>query len=122
MSYEFSGRRFEYYEKMKALARLVREERGLIGPRVRKSDMRRTYKEEGIKIDLWPYRMKTLRGAYFNDFRGPSVMLAKALPEDPFIFTLGHELKHHLADRELTLLPCSSREAKEPLEIGAEIF
>jgi Zn-dependent peptidase ImmA (M78 family) len=63
-----------------------------------------------------------LRGAYINDDCGATVMLAKGLPEDPTVFTMGHELKHHLADRELSLSYCDASNASNPIEIGAEIF
>jgi len=111
-----------YYDKMKALAREVRVQYGLTSYRVMKSDMRRIYKAEGITIDLWPHKLKNLRGAYFNDEMGPSVLIAKSLPEDPYIFTLGHELKHHLVDRDLGLSFCHDSNESEPIEIGAEIF
>jgi len=85
---------------MRNLALETRAKYALTSSRVLKSDMRRIYKDQGIHIDLWPYKLKKLRGAYFNDEGGPSVMLAKGLPDDPMIFTMGHELKHHLVDRD----------------------
>jgi len=49
--------------------------------------------------------------------------MAKGLPSDPAVFTLGHELKHHLCDRETAGFQCSfSYGTKDPIEIGAEIF
>jgi len=80
---------------MRSLAREVRQQYGLIAPRVLKSDMRRIYKDQSIRIDLWPHVFKQIRGAYFDDECGPTVMLRAALPQDPMIFTMGHELKHH---------------------------
>ena len=41
-------------------------------------------------------------------------MLAKGLPEDPMVFTMAHELKHHLADRAISVACCSDRNANEP--------
>jgi len=64
---------------------------------VLRSDLRRIYRTEGIRIDLWPYKFKGLRGAYFNDELGPTVLLAKGLPQDPMVFTMAHELKHHVS-------------------------
>src|SRR5262249_29310027 len=93
-------KRSAYYQEMKALARQVRADHGLTTPRVLRSDLRRIYKHHGIRIDLWPHRFKRLRGAYFFDDLGATVMLARGLPADPMVFTMGHELKHHLADRE----------------------
>lgn len=114
--------RSDYYTQMKKLARETREKYGLNSPRVLKSDMRKIYSDQGIRIDLWPYKLRQLRGAYFNDELGPTVMLVKGLPDDPTIFTMGHELKHHLVDRDLPVACCSDRNANQHIEIGAEIF
>jgi Zn-dependent peptidase ImmA (M78 family) len=107
---------------MKLLAREVRSEFGLLTPQVRKSDLRRIYTKHSIKIDLWPHGFKKVRGAYFNDEDGVTVMLDRSLPEDPMIFTMAHELKHHLVDRELSLSYCGANNETEPIEIGAEVF
>ncbi len=114
--------RYTYYEEMKALARRVRQEHGLDGARVLRSDLRRVYRANGIRIDLWPHRFKTLRGAYFDDDLGPTVVLARDLPPEPLIFTMAHELKHHLADRGRPLAYCDVSNQREPVEIGAEVF
>jgi hypothetical protein len=114
--------RTQYYEQLKSLARQVRSERGLTSPRVLRSDMRRIYKFYGIEIDFWPYPLKNLRGAIINDALGASVMLKKDLPDDPLIFTMGHELKHFLTDSQLPSTFCHSKNISEPIEIGAEIF
>lgn len=113
--------RSQYYDQMKESARQVRADYGLTSCRVRKSDLRRIYKAEGVRIDIWPYKLKEVRGAYFRDFLGPTVMVAK-LPNDPFVFTLAHELKHHLFDHGAALAPCGARNESEHVEIGAEIF
>ena len=114
--------RFAYYEQMKALARQIRLEHHLHTARVLRSDLRRLYRAYGIKIDLWPYKFRGLRGAYFDDDLGPTVVLARQLPPEPMIFTMAHELKHHLVDRGLGLSYCDPSNAREPIEIGAEIF
>jgi Zn-dependent peptidase ImmA (M78 family) len=114
--------RYEYYENLKSLARGVREHHGLSGPRVLKSDLRRIYKAEGIQLDYWPYPLKGLRGAYFNDQHGKSVMIAKEMPVDPTVFTMAHELKHHLVDSDLGVIKCMDKTICEPIEIGAEVF
>lgn len=114
--------RFDYYEELKALARSVRAEYGLATPRVLRSDLRRIYKDKNVKIDLRP-GFSNLRGAYFNDDSGTSVVIAKGLPPDPTVFTMAHELKHHLADRESPGFQCSySTDTTDPVEIGAEVF
>src|SRR5579863_10017727 len=114
--------RSEYYAQLKELARATRARFGLTSPRVLRSDLRRIYRAEGIRIDLWPYRLKKLRGAYVNDEFGPTVMLAKGLPQDPMVFTMGHELKHHLTDSRSSLSFCDACNQSDPIEIGAEIF
>ncbi len=114
--------RAQYYDELKALARGVRARFGLKTPRVLRSDLRRIYKAENIRIDLWPYKFRGLRGAYFNDELGATVVLAKGLPEDPMVFTMAHELKHHLADRDLPISYCDASNVSNPIEIGAEIF
>jgi Zn-dependent peptidase ImmA (M78 family) len=114
--------RSEYYESLKALARETRSRFGFTSPRVLRSDLRRIYSAERIRIDLWPYKLRKLRGAYINDDLGPSVMLAKGLPQDPMVFTMGHELKHHLVDSGSSLSYCDACNESDPIEIGAEIF
>ena len=114
--------RSEYYEQMKELARSTRARYGLVTPRVQKSHLRKIYKDQGIHIDLWVPKLREVRGAYFHDELGASVMLAKGLPEDPMVFTMAHELKHHLVDRHLLVAYCSDRNANQHVEIGAEIF
>lgn len=111
-----------YYDEIRALARQVRQEHGLASPRVLRSDLRRVYRAYGIKIDLWPHKFKALRGAYFDDELGPTVMLARHLPPEPLIFTMAHELKHHLVDRGRPISYCDASNQREPIELGAEIF
>src|SRR5262245_57997629 len=107
---------------MKALARQVRAEHGITSPRVLRSDMRRVYKTYEITIDL-RQGFKNLRGAYFNDECGTTVVIAKGLPDDPTVFTMAHELKHHLADRNSPAFQCGYSEGTtDPVEIGAEVF
>lgn len=112
----------DYYEEMKLLAREVRAQHGLTTPRVLRSDMRRIYKFYGIRIDLWPYPLKSLRGAIINDSLGASVMLKKGLPEDPMVFTMAHELKHFLRDGTLSYTYCHAANISKPIEVGAEVF
>jgi Zn-dependent peptidase ImmA (M78 family) len=114
--------RSEYYAQLKELARATRARFGLTSPRVLRSDLRRIYRAEGIRIDLWPHKLRKLRGAYINDELGPTVMLAKGLPQDPMVFTMGHELKHHLTDSGSSLSYCDACNQSDPIEIGAEIY
>lgn len=111
-----------YYEDLKQLAREVRAENGLTSPRVVASDLRRIYAKHEIVIDEWPYRFRNLRGAFINDDLGPTVMLAKGLPQDPMVFTMAHELKHFFRDRDLEISYCDQSNLNKTIEIGAEIF
>jgi Zn-dependent peptidase ImmA (M78 family) len=111
-----------YYNDLKRLARQVREENGLKSPRVLPSDLRRIYFKNGIEIDMWPYRLRNLRGAFMCDDLGTTVMLAKGLPRDPLAFTMAHELKHFYRDRDLGISYCDQSNIHKALEIGAEIF
>jgi Zn-dependent peptidase ImmA (M78 family) len=119
--------RNEYYEELKALARSTRIQFGLSTPHIQLSHLRKIYKHYEIKIDLWPrkgvsktVKLKSLRGAFFCDTYGSSVLINRNLPEAPKIFTLGHELKHYLVDKDLGNIWCGDDNQKE--EIGAEIF
>jgi Zn-dependent peptidase ImmA (M78 family) len=114
-------KRHDYYEELKSLARQVREKYGLRTPRVMRSDLRRIYKALKIKFEKWPLSPR-VRGAYFNDDCGIHIVIAESLPDDPAVFTMAHELKHHLADADSGLSFCSSANEKEPIEIGAEVF
>lgn len=107
---------------MKARARTVRDEHGLVTARVTLADLRAIYKKHGVRIDLWPHFSQRLRGAYFNDRLGPSVAINSRLPNDPRAFTMAHELKHHLEDGADGISFCSSENEKEMIEIGAEVF
>ena len=110
-----------YYDDLKKLALQVRSENNLNTLQVLPSDLRRIYDKNGIQIDIWPYRFRNLRGAFIDDKLGTTVMLAK-LPRDPLVFTMAHELKHFLRDRNLGISFCDQTNANKTLEIGAEIF
>ena len=112
----------KYYEDLKLLARQVRAEHGLTSPRVLPGDLRRIYAHYGIEVDEWPYRFRNLRGAFIDDDLGPTVMIAKGLPQDPMVFTMAHELKHFYRDRHLGVSYCDQSNLGKTLEIGAEIF
>lgn len=121
--------RTHYYEEMKALARQIRLKHGLTTPRVRRSDLRRIYKPYDIQFDLWPLKgapstvkLKSLRGAFFYDECGVTIMVNRFLPDAPAIFTMAHEFKHFLVDRDIGTLWCGDDNQNEEIEIGAEVF
>lgn len=120
---------YEYYEEMKALARKIRTEHGLNTPRVQRSHIRAIYKKYDIQFDLWPVKgapptvkLKSLRGAFFNDEHGVTIMVNRFLPDAPAIFTMGHELKHFLVDCDYKTLWCGDDNVNDKIEIGAEVF
>src|ERR1700693_5841989 len=96
-----------------------------MGLRRRASDDRISAKSIARKAsisDLRPGHVGDLRGAYFNDEYGVDVMVMKELPEDPIIFTMAHELKHHLVDSSLEIRSQWKFEEANPIEVGAEVF
>lgn len=120
--------RSEYYKKMVTLAHEQRALFNISGARITRTEFRKIYKHYGISIDQWPIAglngkaFKKLRGVYFPDLNGvPSVLVAR-LPDEPYIFTLAHELKHHLMDRDSVGAFCLTQVQDEIKEIGAEVF
>lgn len=85
-------------------------------------EMWRIYRIEGIEELYFRHGFRQLRGAYFNDENGVTVLLAGGLPDEPTIFTMAHELKHHLVDSKTRALLCRTDEEAKRMEIGAEVF
>lgn len=114
--------RYDYYQKLKHLARSIRNKYNLDSPRVLPSKIKQILKSEGVDyIDL-SKNLKKARGVYINDEYGVTVLIKKNLPQDPYAFTLAHELKHHLVDAESGSVLCTDGNISEEIEIGAEIF
>jgi Zn-dependent peptidase ImmA (M78 family) len=111
-----------YYYEMRELALEVRARNGIEGSDLSMRDMWRIYCQEGIEKLDFRHGFKDLRGAYFNDDCGVTVMLAGGLPDEPTIFTMAHELKHHLVDSEIGPVVCRTNEETRRIEIGAEVF
>jgi Zn-dependent peptidase ImmA (M78 family) len=111
-----------YYYDMRELALEVRARNKIERPSVSMRDMWRIYRAEGIEQMDFRHGFKDLRGAYFNDDLGVTVMLAGGLPDEPTIFTMAHELKHHLVDSQVGTLLCRSDDQSKRIEIGAEVF
>lgn len=121
----------QYYAEMAALARQKRSEFGVQTHAFGLREMRSIYRQEEIQIDLWPFKLRKLRAAYFISDGESSVMLSKSMPMEPKLFSLAHELKHHFADRNgspgtRALCADDSTEFaydKAPvIEIGAGVF
>jgi len=107
---------------MRELALEVRARRSLEGADLSMRKMWRVYREEGIERLDFRHGFKGLRGAYFNDECGVTVMLAGGLPDEPTIFTMAHELKHHLVDSKVGSVVCRTNDQTRRMEIGAEVF
>lgn len=114
--------RIQYYESLKKLARDVRDEYSLTSARVMPSEIKMILKSKGVKEIVLFHDFKNLRGAYMIEDGLPIVVVKKWLPPDPYAFTLGHELKHHLVDQKFGSLVCTNKNISEEIEIGAEIF
>ncbi len=111
-----------YYYEMRELALEVRARNGIEGSDLSMREMWRIYREEGIERLDFRHGFKDLRGAYFNDDCGVTVMLAGGLPDEPTIFTMAHELKHHLVDSKSASILCRTNEQTRRVEVGAEVF
>ncbi|XDD52212.1 ImmA/IrrE family metallo-endopeptidase [Leptospira sp. WS92.C1] len=114
--------RSEYYESLKKLAIKVRKDHNLASSRILPSDLKQVLKAEGVSEIVLFHDFKNLRGAYLLEDGLPIVVVKKNLPRDPYAFTLGHELKHHLVDQEYGSLVCTNKNISEAIEIGAEVF
>lgn len=122
----------EYYRSLEMLAILKRQEHNIQDKcRMSLSLMRKVYRQEGIKIDTAPKRLKKVRAAYFCADGDYSVFISPSLPPEPKLFSLGHELKHHYVDqdllmnndRHLPMIYCFEvTNDSDRIEIGAEIF
>jgi Zn-dependent peptidase ImmA (M78 family) len=116
--------RHAYYEELKLLARQKRTEHSVDTATLGLREVRRIYKAEGIRIDYYPlpYKIKAL---YMCEHADCSVALQRRLPDEPKLFALIHELKHHYRDREALgagVIHCGDYDANELIEKGAEVF
>lgn len=116
--------RTAYYEELKRLALLKRAEHKVVTSQLGLREVREIYKTEGITVDLRPLS-STIRAVYMCDDDDPSVLVNKKLPEEPRLFAMVHELKHHYCDREAITrgaIRCGDYNANQTIEIGAEVF
>lgn len=116
--------RHAYYEEMKALARVKRERYDVDTSAFGLREVRKIYKAENITIDSWPLPRK-IKAVYMYADNDYSVAVQKNLPNEPKLFALVHELKHHYCDQELIgsgLIHCGDYNRNEIIEIGAEVF
>jgi len=119
---------FQYYEDLKKLARDQRAFFGLKSSRMTITQMRKIYQYHGVSFDLWPFPgierppLKSLRGAYLSLDEGPCVFVSRKLPAPQRIFTMAHELKHHLVDKDTVDSFCYEENVPALIEKGAEVF
>lgn len=116
---------YEYYNELKKSARQLRKKYDITGPKVLPRLLQSILKSEGVvHIQLFSRKdFKGIRGAYqFDTEVGPIVYLGRELLRDQKAFTLAHELKHHLHDRDQTVIYCGDSNVDAKIEIGAEIF
>lgn len=113
-----------YYESLMQLAREKREKYGVSTHAFGLRELRVIYKEEGIRLDQWPLPRK-VKALYMCDEGDCSVAVQPALPYEPKLFALVHELKHHYCDQAALgagVIHCGDYDANELIEKGAEVF
>jgi Zn-dependent peptidase ImmA (M78 family) len=116
--------RSTYYEELKSLARQKRAEYAVETEAFGLRDLRAIYQSEKIKIDYWPLPSK-IKALYMCADNECSVAVQRRLPDEPKLFALIHELKHHYCDRMALgsgVIHCGDYDANQVIEIGAEVF
>lgn len=116
--------RSQYYEAMKRLAAEKRLEHGISTDSLGLQKIRDVYKSEGITIDLWEASYR-IRAVYMCDGGEPSVLVNRKLPQEPRLFAMVHELKHHYCDQTALKngqIRCGDYNANEVIEKAAEVF
>jgi Zn-dependent peptidase ImmA (M78 family) len=113
-----------YFEGLKALAREKRAYHAVRTEAFGLREVRKIYKVEGIRIDPWPLpsKIKAMYMCADGDF---SVAVQRKLPDEPKLFALVHELKHHYVDQEAIqngMVLCGEYNQNELIEKGAEVF
>lgn len=113
-----------HYEELKELAREKREHHGVQTAAFGLREIRKVYKAEQIDLHLYPLRPK-IKAIYMCDDGYCSVAVQRKLPDEPKLFALVHELKHHYVDQEIVAeggMYCGDYNQNEVIEIGAEVF
>jgi Zn-dependent peptidase ImmA (M78 family) len=115
----------DIYAQAKEMAKSKRIEHGVRTSDLNVNALKKILKKEGVRVDLVTAVGNRIRAAYFSDEDGCSIMLKKGLPQEPKMFALAHELKHHLMDRELIAegkIRCGDYNRNKVTEIAAEVF
>lgn len=111
------------FDHLKQLARDKRKQHGVDTANFGLKQVREIYKAEGIRIDYRP--LGKIKALYMCDDDHYSVGVRRDLPNEPKIFALIHELKHHYCDQEILKsgrIHCGDFNMNDPIEIGAEKF
>jgi len=119
------GQRAGMYAHCKALALKKRAEHEVESAALNIPVMQRIYKKEGIRLDRQTLRGNRIGAAYYCEDGECSVLLNVKLPQEPKLFALAHELKHHYLDQELIgsgEIRCGDYNAHEVIEVAAEVF
>ena len=117
-------KRDTYFETLKALAREKRVCHAVRTDSFGLREVRKIYKDEGIRIDPWPLPPK-IKAMYMCSDGDFSVAVQRKLPDEPKLFALVHELKHHYLDQQLIqngMVLCGDYNQNELIEKGAEVF
>ncbi len=115
----------EYFRQMKLFAHQKRADFSIGSKKICLSLVRQIYKSEKVIIDYVDFRSPRIRAVYCCDSGNPSVGVKKSLPVEPKLFSLLHELKHHLVDRQGILnneFVCGDYNENKKIEVGAEVF
>ncbi len=115
----------DVYAQAREMARTKRIEHNVRTSDLNVNVLKKILKNEGVRVDLVSAIGNRIRAAYFSDEDGCSIMLKKSLPQEPKMFALAHELKHHLMDRELIAegkIRCGDYNKNKVTEIAAEVF
>lgn len=115
----------DYYRQMKSLAREKRDEYEIGSQKINLTLIRKIYKQEEIAIDYWDVKSPRIKASYHCDDIDASVLVKRSLPDEPKLFALIHELKHHFMDREGIInceFACGDYNANKSIEVGAEVF
>ena len=116
--------RNKYFEELKALARAKRIFYNVDTTAFGLREVRKIYSAEKIKIDYYPLPSK-IKALYMCSDGEHSVAIQRKLPEEPKLFALIHELKHHYCDQEALgkgIIHCGDYNRNELIEVGAEVF
>jgi Zn-dependent peptidase ImmA (M78 family) len=113
-----------HYQRIRDLARRKRTEHAVQTGSFGVREIRAIYRKERVLIDIRKLP-SCLKAIYLVQDGEASVAVQKDLPDEPKIFALMHELKHHWFDQELIkseAFSCGDYNANELEEKGAEVF